>query len=133
MTQHTLSHTRPAPQRRPGVRDKSSWSVPLVLVVLSLIPVISGSLRLVEIAGGPQLMPTNPRIVASPAPLVVHVVGAALYAVLGAFQFSARLRRRHLNWHRKSGRFLVVAGLAVTGSALWMTLFYTGAPGGDLL
>ena len=73
---------------------------PSALVVLSLIPVVAGSLRLLEIAGGPQLMPTNPRIDASPAPLVVHVLGAALYALLGAFQFSARLRRRHLNWHR---------------------------------
>ena len=26
-----------------------------------------------------------------------------------------------------------MAGLAVAGSGLWMTLFYTGAPGGDLL
>jgi uncharacterized membrane protein len=133
MTQHTVPQTRPAPKRRPGNRDRSSWSVPVALVALSLIPVISGSLRLVEVAGGPQLMPTNPRIDASPAPLVVHVLGAALYAILGAFQFSARLRRRHLNWHRKSGRILVVAGLAVAGSGLWMTLFYAGAPGGDLL
>jgi uncharacterized membrane protein len=130
MTQHTVQHTRPAPRRRPSVRDKSSWTVPLAL---SLIPVISGSLRLLEVAGGPQLMPTNPRIAASPAPVVVHVLGATLYAILGAFQFSVRLRRRHLNWHRKSGRILVGAGLAVAGSGLWMTLFYTGAPGGDLL
>src|SRR5918998_1514478 len=133
MTQHTIPQTRPAPKRRPGNRDRSSWQVPIALVVLSLIPVISGSLRLIEVAGGPQLMPINPRIDASPAPLVVHVLGAALYAILGAFQFSGRLRRRHLNWHRKAGRILVGAGLAVAGSALWMTLFYAGAPGGDLL
>jgi hypothetical protein len=72
MTQHTVPHTRAAPQRRPGVRKGSSWRVPLALVVLSLIPVVSGSLRLIEVAGGPQLMPTNPRIDASPALLVVH-------------------------------------------------------------
>jgi uncharacterized membrane protein len=133
MTQHTVSHTRPAPRRRPGVRDKSSWPVPVALVVLSLIPVISGSLRLIEVAGGPQLIPANPRIDASPAPVVVHVLAAALYAFLGAFQFTARLRRRHPGWHRRSGRILVGAGLVVAGSGLWMTLFYTGAPGGDLL
>ena len=40
----------------------------MALVVLSLIPVIAGSLRLLEIAGGQQLLPTNPRIDASPAP-----------------------------------------------------------------
>ena len=133
MTTQTIPHTRPAPQRRPADQDRKGWRVPVALVVLSLIPVISGSLRLLEVAGGPQLMPSNPRIAASPAPLVVHVLGATLYALLGAFQFSARLRRRHLNWHRKSGRILIVAGLAVAGSGLWMTLFYTGAPGGDLL
>ena len=133
MTQHTVSHTRPAPQRRLGVRGGSSWHVPLALVVLSLIPVVAGSLRLLEVAGGPQLLPTNPRIDASPAPVVVHVLAAALYAFLGAFQFPTRLRRRHPNWHRRFGRVLVGAGLAVAGSGLWMTLFYPGAPGGDLL
>ena len=133
MTQHTVTHTRPAPQRRLGVRGGSSWHVPLALVVLSLIPVIAGSLRLLEIAGGPQLIPTNPRIDASPAPVVVHVLAAALYAFLGAFQFSARLRRHRPGWHRRSGRILVGAGLLVAGSGLWMTLFYPGAPGGDLL
>jgi uncharacterized membrane protein len=134
MSQRTAPQPRPAPQRRPGVRGGgSSWPVPLALVLLSLIPVIAGSLRLIEIAGGPQLMPTNPRIDASPAPVIVHVLAAALYAFLGAFQFSAQLRRRHPRWHRRSGRILVVAGLALAGSGLWMTLFYAGAPGGDLL
>jgi uncharacterized membrane protein len=133
MTQLIVPQTRPAPRRRPGVRGGSSWPVPLALVVLSLIPVIAGSLRLLDIAGGPQLLPTNPRIDASPAPVVVHVLAAALYAFLGAFQFSARLRRRWPGWHRKSGRILVGAGLLVAGSGLWMTLFYAGAPGGDLL
>ncbi len=111
----------------------SSWRVPLALVILSLFPLVAGSLRLIEIAGGPQVLPVNPRIDASPAPLVVHVLAAAIYAVLGAFQFPARLRRRHPGWHRRSGRILVGAGLAVAGSGLWMTLFYSGAPGGALL
>jgi uncharacterized membrane protein len=114
-------------------RGGSSWRVPLALVILSLFPLVAGSLRLIEIAGGPQVLPTNPRIDASPAPLVVHVLAAAVYAVLGAFQFPARLRRRHPGWHRRSGRILVGAGLAVAGSGLWMTLFYSGAPGGVLL
>jgi uncharacterized membrane protein len=64
---------------------------------------------------------------------VLHVVAAAVYAVVGAFQFPARLRRGHRAWHRRAGRVLVGAGLVVAGSGLWMTLFYPGAPGGDLL
>jgi uncharacterized membrane protein len=133
MTQRTVPNTRPGPQRRPGAQKESSWRVPVALIVLSPIPVVTGSLRLLDVAGGPPVMPANPRLDASPVPLMVHVVGAVLYAVLGAFQFSARLRRRHLNWHRRSGRILVGAGLAVALSGLWMTLFFPGAPGGDLL
>jgi uncharacterized membrane protein len=133
MIQDTAPDTRPAPQRRSGVRDGSSWRVPAALVLLSAIPVAAGSLRLLEVAGGPQLLPDNPRIDASPAPVVVHVVAAAVFALLGAFQFPASLRRRHRAWHRRAGRVLVGAGLLVAGSGLWMTLFYPGAPGGDLL
>ncbi len=133
MTLHTASDARPAPQPRPGVRDGSSWRLPIALMVLSTVPVIAGSLRLLEVAGGPQLLPANPRIDASPAPVVVHVVAAAVFALLGAFQFPARVRRSHRAWHRRAGRVLVGAGLLVAGSGLWMTLFYVGAPGGDLL
>ena len=133
MTEYTVPRTRPASQRRPGSRDGSSWRVPAALVALTIIPLIAGSLRLLEVAGGPQLLPTNPRIDASPAPLVLHVASAAVYAVVGAFQFPARVRRRHRAWHRRAGRVLIGAGLVVAGSGLWMTLFYPGAPGGDLL
>jgi uncharacterized membrane protein len=62
-----------------------------------------------------------PRTLASPAspvPLVVHIVSALGYAVLGAYQFSAALRRRRPGWHRAAGRVLVVPGLTVAFSAL---------------
>ena len=121
MTVHpTVGTTRST--RSPG------W-VPFALVVLVLVPAITGSLRLIELAGGPQVMPANPGITASPAPVVVHIVCALLYAVLGAFQFSASLRRRHPRWHRMAGRVLVILGLAVAFSALWMTQFYPRHPG----
>lgn len=124
-----------AQRRDPSTRTAGgpSWAAPVALLVLSVIPLVAGSLRLVEIVGGPQLIPVNARIAASPAPLVVHVLGAAVYVVLGAFQFPARLRRRRPGWHRSAGRVLVTAGLAVAGSGLWMTLFYRGAPGGAVL
>jgi uncharacterized membrane protein len=108
--------------------------VPYALVALVLVPAIAGSLRLLELAGGPHLLPANPRITASPVPVVVHIMCAVPYAVLGAFQFSSRLRRRRPGWHRASGRVLVVLGLAVAFSALWMTQFYPRQSGtGELL
>ena len=66
---------------------------------------------------------------ASPVPVFVHVLSAVPYAVLGAFQFSSRLRRRHPRWHRSTGKALVALGLLVALSGLWMTLFYARQPG----
>ena len=114
----------------PGDRPIRSAPHPLIAVIV--IPAIAGSLRLLELAGGPHLMPANPRITASPVPVIVHIVCALLYAVLGAFQFSTGLRRRWPAWHRVGGRALVLLGLAVAFSALWMTVFYSHAPGGPL-
>ena len=78
--------------------------MPFALVALVVVPAIAGSLRLVELAGGPLLLPANPRMTASPVPVVVHIISAVPYAVLGAFQFSRRLRRRRPGWHRAAGR-----------------------------
>ena len=78
--------------------------------------------------------PADPRFAGLPLPLVVHILGATTYALLGALQFAPRFRRRHWTWHRRAGRVLAVAGLCVAGSALWMTLAYSQKPGtGDLL
>ncbi len=133
MTQHTATAVRPASQRRPGVRrPRAGWWVPPSLLALAVIPVLGGAGRMVELLGGPEALPTDPRFAASPVPLVVHIVAAVVYALLGAFQFSARLRRR--TWHRRAGRLLVPLGLAVALSGLWMTLFYAQKEGtGDLL
>ena len=114
--------------------DSRGWWVQVLLLALVLIPIVAGTSRLVELSGGPAVLPRNPRVDASPLPVVVHIVSAIGYAVLGAFQFSSGLRRRHPGWHRAAGRVLVVLGLAVALSALWMTQFY-GNPEhtGDLL
>ncbi|MGV8978829.1 MAG: DUF2306 domain-containing protein [Cellulomonas sp.] len=121
------------PAAPPTRAIRSTGWVQLALLALVLVPAIAGSLRLVELSGGPLLLPANPRMTASPAPVAAHIVSAISYAVLGAFQFSAGFRRRRPRWHRMAGRVLVVLGLAVALSALWMTLFYARQPGtGDL-
>jgi len=110
-----------------------SWPVPVALAGLSAIPLTAGTLRLVQLAGGPALVPADDRFAGFPLPLVVHIVGAAVYALGGILQLVPRLRRRHPAWHRRAGRVLVVAGLLVAISALWLTLFFEPQPGtGDL-
>jgi uncharacterized membrane protein len=118
------------PPLAPNGGGGRTWSLVAGLIALIAIPSIASVLRVVEVAGGPQLLPDNPRITASPAPLVVHVITAVFFAILGALQFPARLRRRHTGLHRRIGRVLVGAGLLVAVTGLWMTLFYADAPGG---
>ena len=108
---------------------RSTGWVPFALVAVVVVPAIAGSLRLVELAGGSHALPANPRMTASPLPVVIHIICAVLYAVLGAFQFSSGFRRRRPGWHRTSGRAVVGLGLAVAFSALWMTQFYPRQPG----
>jgi uncharacterized membrane protein len=111
-----------------------NWPVPVALVMLSAIPLIAGTLRLIQLAGGPAVIPADHRFASFPLPLVVHIVGATTYALVGILQFVPRFRRHHMTWHRRVGRVLAVAGLLVALSALWMTLFYQPEPGtGDLL
>lgn len=106
---------------------RSTWRVPIALVALGTVPVIAGSLRLVELSGGAEAIPSDARYDASPLPVVLHIVCATVFAIVGAFQFSPRLRRRGPGWHRRAGRVLVVAGLGVALSALWLNQFFPRA------
>jgi uncharacterized membrane protein len=63
-----------------------------------------------------------------PALTLLHIVPAALFIVLALLQFAPSIRTRHLSFHRWSGRFLVVTGLAIGVSALVMS--YTMSIGG---
>ena len=124
-------HPAASPLGRPGRRGRpggctSRWS-----------PSSSSRHRRLAAAGrtGRRSAPParEPSATVSPVPLVVHIVSALAYAVLGAFQFSAALRRRRPGWHRAAGRVLVVLGLAVAFSALCLTLFYPRQPGTGVL
>jgi hypothetical protein len=55
---------------------------------------------------------------------VIHVVAAAVYALLGAFQFSTGIRRRWPAWHRRGGLLVLSCGLLTAVSGLWMTAAY---------
>lgn len=107
---------------------KSGWLVPAALILLSFVPVVAGVFRVTELSTGPEVTPDNARFVASPVPVVLHIVGASVYCVLGAFQFASGFRRRRPGWHRAAGRLLVPCGLVAALSGLWMTLFYPHPP-----
>jgi uncharacterized membrane protein len=59
---------------------------------------------------------------------LAHILPGALFLLLAAFQFSAGIRQKHLQFHRWSGRVLVVTGMIIGTSALVMS--YTMNIGG---
>ncbi len=120
------TRSRPRPDRTG--RTAPAWLVPAGLILLSLIPVLAGAARVTELAGGAVVTERNARFLESPVPVVLHIVGATVYSLLGAFQFLPALRRRGRRWHRAAGRVLFPAGLLAAVSGLWMTLFYALPP-----
>ncbi|NBE99866.1 DUF2306 domain-containing protein [Nonomuraea sp. KC401] len=111
-------------------RSGSAWAPRTGLIVLGCVPILAGAVRLTELNGGAGPTPDNARFLAAPLPVTLHIVGASLYTLLGAFQFGGRWRPRH----RVMGRALVPLGLVAALSGLWLTLFSALPPGdGGLL
>ena len=105
-----------------------NWKVPLVLLVISAIPLAAGIARLVGLAGNPEISTENARFVAAPFPVIVHVLSASLFSILGAFQFSSGLRQRNPGWHGISGCIVVASGIFAALTGLWMTVMYPIPP-----
>jgi cytochrome bd-type quinol oxidase subunit 2 len=135
MTSAPTSRPTPRPAGRPvraprGPASRTDLSNRLAVVgllVLAAVPVLAGAVRLGDLG---EATADNARFVADPVPIMVHVVAATLYAVLGALQFSRRIRRDHHAWHRRAGVVLVPTGVLVATSGLWMTAAYD-VPAGD--
>jgi uncharacterized membrane protein len=109
------------------------WLVPAGLVLLSVVPVLAGAARVGELTSGAEVTADNARFLASPVPVLVHIVCATVYCLLGALQFAPGFRRRRPGWHRVAGRLLALCGLAAALSGVWMTLFSPRPPVDDVL
>lgn len=108
-------------------RARTDWLVPAALMALTVVPGVAGGARLIELAGG-HATADNARFFAMPLPVVLHILSAVPFGLLGALQFAPAFRRRP-RWHRLAGRLLAPLGLFVAISGLWMTLTYPWPPG----
>jgi hypothetical protein len=114
----------------PAVSRRSDWWIPALLILLSIVPAIAGTMRVAQLAGGAEVTTENARFFASPLPVLIHIPVVVVYSILGAFQFSASFRRRHRGWHRAAGKILVPCALLTAMTGLWMAHFYAW-PAGD--
>ena len=95
--------------------------------MLSMVPVVAGVVRLSGLAGGANgggVTPENARFMANSAPVVLHVLCASLFCVLGALQFDSALRQRFPRLHRIAGRVAAPCGSVAALTGLWMTAAY---------
>ncbi|MGY1718305.1 DUF2306 domain-containing protein [Blastococcus sp. SYSU DS0552] len=113
-------------------RPRRRWLVPAALIALALVPLLAGAARLIELSGGAAALPEPPRSAAAPVPLVVHILSALVFTVVGAFQFVPGTRGRRPRWHRVTGRIVAPVGLVAALSGLWLTAVITGADSGLL-
>ena len=104
------------------------WKVPLTLLLLSAIPIAAGIVRLAGLLDDPEISTENARFVEAPLAVFVHILSASLFCIVGALQFSSRLRQRSPTWHTVSGRIAVAVGICTALSGLWMTVNYRIPP-----
>ncbi|WP_374673255.1 DUF2306 domain-containing protein [Ideonella sp.] len=105
------------------------------LWLLSAVPLAAGAVRLLGLAGGAAPAAVDERFFQAPWPVAIHVMAAAVYAVLGALQFGGAQRSPLPPWHRAAGWAALAGGLATGMTGIWMTLRYPipAALQGDLL
>jgi uncharacterized membrane protein len=107
------------------------------IIFLSLIGVFAAARRMAHLAPilingySPPATPSNPRLAQfaalddvfarRPVLTLVHILPGLFFVVLGPLQFSSKFRKRHLQWHRRSGRILFLCGAVIGVSALVMS------------
>ena len=90
------------------------------LLSLSAMPILAGIARLYDQTRSTPTMDASMGSTHMPSLLLVHIAGASIFLILGAFQFMPVTRVRA--WHRQAGRVAVIAGLLGAGSGAVLTV-----------
>ena len=82
-------------------------------------------MRVFELLGGVAIIPENPRAIADPLPITLHILSSFFFCIIGGLQFLPSLRRHHPTTHRTIGRAVAFAGGLSALTGLWMTHFFS--------
>jgi uncharacterized membrane protein len=125
----------PARSQRKGRRQTPGAGLLITgLIALGLVPILADTLRRIALSLGTADGSTDTGSHPLSLPVAVHIITATIFVILGAFQFSPSFRRRKPAWHRMAGRVLVVVGMLVALSGLWLNQFVSFPAGsGELL
>ena len=104
--------------------NRREWALLAIILVFSFVPTFGGLFRVIELGGGPAVLPNNPRALADPLPIVLHILSSFLFCTVGALQFLPSVRRHYPSMHRAAGRMIAAAGCVSALTGLWMTIAY---------
>lgn len=104
---------------------RSEGALLAFILIYSLGPTVGGLVRMFELTGGPAILPPNPRALADPLPIALHILSSLLFCIAGALQFLPSIRRHNPASHRINGRVVAIAGCVSAATGLWMTHIYT--------
>ncbi len=91
------------------------------IFLFSFVPTFGSLFRLVELAGGPAVLPENPRATLGQIPIVLHIVSSFVFCLIGSIQFLPSVRRWRVDLHRRLGWIIASAGLVSALTGFWMT------------
>ncbi|HEV2667066.1 MAG TPA: DUF2306 domain-containing protein [Blastocatellia bacterium] len=120
---------------KPGIRARRIlWGAFIFLAVIGVLVAVRRTAHLIPVLINGYSLPTTPsdprlaQFVALddvfaryPVLTLVHILPGLLFVLLGPLQFSSTIRKRHLRWHRRSGRILFICGAVIGVSALVMS------------
>jgi hypothetical protein len=107
-------------------RARIERRVKIVLLVLCVIGAIAVLRRLSVFAvpptpGAGRFPGLDEHFTAKEGAILLHIVPALLFVLLVPLQFTPSLRRRYPRLHRWTGRLLMLTGIVIGTSALWLS------------
>ncbi len=106
----------------PTLPIKSARILLGITLALSILVVLPGLLRLVELSGLAAATEAEPRYTAQPAPILAHILTAVPYILLAPWSVHWGLTKQRQSAHRAFGPLVMLLGFGTAASGLWAVL-----------